>query len=240
MLDTLARADGATRLPEDWGCTRRASNAQREAGRRVLAGGLSGWDNSVEAARRPAIVPMNESPSGRCTLGTQPQRERWPLTRAAAQQRNVKQVGVRLSSEERRTLQAACDALFTEGAEVSPGQLLCAAGLDESFALGFTTSRPRGEGKQPRGVWKNRPARRRPSELPPGEKRKAFTITIHPLHLQPIAAAAQWVGEKVPTFLWGALVGFLVRRKKAEPQNQKLQRIDLSQHGETRQRLRSA
>ncbi len=149
-------------------------------------------------------------------------------------QRNVRQVGIRLSSDEKKLVEAICDALSYEGSAVSPSQLFSTAGLDEASTLGFTTSNLEGPKRRPPGLWKHKPDRSYSALNVDERKKDALTITIHPLHLGPIAKAAEWAQVKVPTFLWGALMAWTARRKKAEPQNENLQRVELPAQYEPR------
>ncbi|RKH92981.1 hypothetical protein [Corallococcus sp. AB038B] len=144
--------------------------------------------------------------------------------------RNTRQVGFRLTKEEKRLVADACIALGggdDPDAKISAAQLFTTAGIEEAASLGFTTSSlDSRKPKFPPGVWKNRPERSY-SSLHRAEEKETLTITIHPLHRGPIALAADHVEVKLPTFLWGSLMAFLARRKAAEPSNTLLQQLDL-------------
>lgn len=135
--------------------------------------------------------------------------------------RNSKQVGIRVFKEEKKLITEACKALSTKTYEVSPAQLVYTAGIDEAGSLGFTLARPSGAAKKSRRGWTNEPQRG------DGNKPECLSITIHPLHLAPIACAAEWAEVSVPTFLFGATLAFLARRKQVEPENRRLQGLKL-------------
>lgn len=147
--------------------------------------------------------------------------------------RNVRQVGIRMSAAEKKLVEAAAEALSAPGAEVTPSQLFFTAGLEEAAALGITAATLASRVRSETGVWRNKPERSY-SSLDLEEDRTALTITIHPLHYLPISEAARWSQVKVPTFLWGSLMVFLAKRKLAEPDNRKLQKLHLPAQYEPR------
>lgn len=146
--------------------------------------------------------------------------------------RNSKQLMIRMVATERAIIRAACDALSTDTHEVSEGQLIYTAGLDEAGLMGFTmTPVPSGlaRSRGARGQWKNKPDRSGSTGDP-----EPITITIHPLHYAPIEAAAEWAEVSLPTFLLGSTFAYIARWKAGAPENKRLQKIRLPAQYELR------
>lgn len=136
-------------------------------------------------------------------------------------QRNAVTVGMRLHVSERQLLESACRALREAGVGISLGQLVSAAALEEAMLRGHPLSLPQG-----------RPAsRRRPSPVSApllhAGRRLTLTLTIHPLHLRPIHAAAEAADAPLAHFLWHATLGFLRRCQEAAPRGSPLARLQL-------------
>lgn len=132
--------------------------------------------------------------------------------------RNSKNTGVRMFQAEWQALHSACEALSCVDSEVTPSLLLDVAGLEEAQRLGFTPSNA-GRFHRPPGQWEN--------EAPALEQSFScrVTLTLSPLHLAPLEAAAAWAGLEVPRFLMGSFWRFLANAQRSQPTNARLQGI---------------
>jgi uncharacterized protein (DUF1778 family) len=150
-----------------------------------------------------------------------------PPNQLKQQKRNSKQLMIRTHADERSVIRAAAKALSRPNEEISEGQLIYTAGLEEAGNLGFTPSMISGR-HHPKGPWINKPERSASSGQEP------ITITVNPLHYRPIEAAAIWAEVSVPTFLLGATYAFIAAWKRSAPNNEQLKRIRLPPQYETR------
>jgi hypothetical protein len=139
----------------------------------------------------------------------------------AEQTRNSKNFSLRMYEAEYEALLDACEALSTAEFKVEPSLLLTTAAIEEAARLGFTPSTAGSSVRRRPGTWENYPPVREESF------KRRITITIHPLHLQTIRAAAAWADAEVPRFMIGCMYRFLANRQHAEPRNSKLRAIEV-------------
>jgi hypothetical protein len=139
----------------------------------------------------------------------------------AEQTRNSKNFSLRMYEAEHEALLDACEALSTPESKVEAALLLTTAAIEEAARLGFTPSTAGSSVRRRPGTWEYYPPTRDESF------KRRITITIHPLHLQTIRAAAEWADAEVPRFMLGCMYRFLANRQRAEPRNSKLRAIEV-------------